>query len=79
VPVAFSMNERPSKMTPLSICRLGVVMSPFTRPGAWISIERFALMLPITVPWTDDLADVDLRLDDGALADHSTSSEKTSP
>jgi hypothetical protein len=29
-----SMNERPSKMTPLSIWRLGVWTSPFTRPGA---------------------------------------------
>ena len=49
--VAASMNERPSKITPLSICSVGVWRSPFTRPGAWISIERFALMLPTTVPW----------------------------
>src|SRR5262245_35578159 len=46
------MNERPSNMTPLSIWRLGVWISPLMRPGAWTSIDRLALMFPSTVPWT---------------------------
>ena len=57
-------------MTPLSICSDGVWRSPFTRPGAWISIERFAVMLPTTVPWMitspTSICGLDLR----ALADH---------
>ena len=63
------MNERPSNTTPLSICRVGVWRSPFTRPGAWISIDRLALMLPTTVPCTHHLADLDLGFDHRALAD----------